>query len=273
MVGFTKFALLATAVAGLQLAGTSAQTISSQCQSSLASLLTSSDATCLNAQALLGLATTTNNASVVPTLNTWLTGLCAKPACSNQTLSAVVSNLTSGCSTELSSLGLGSIDASELTALVETAYPTVRKVACLADTKQNNELCVTEFLTAVQGTTGNLSIANIEALGTNLVGGSSSLNLPSNVTCTDCVKAAYSIINTVFAGLVPSSVPSYFQSTCGSSFTDGSSPSDVTESASAASSSTTVTHNGVLPALRLSPAVGIAASLLVTVSSALVVLA
>ena len=55
--------------------------------------------------------------------------------------------------------------------------------------------------------------------------------------------------------------------------TDGSSPSDVTESASSSSSSTTVTPNGVVPTLRLSPVVGIAASLLVTVSSALVVLA
>ncbi len=55
--------------------------------------------------------------------------------------------------------------------------------------------------------------------------------------------------------------------------TDGSSPSDVTESANGVSSSTTVTPNGVLPALSFSPAVGIAASLLVTVSSALVVLA
>ncbi|KAM5531863.1 hypothetical protein V8D89_014493 [Ganoderma adspersum] len=273
MVGFTKFALLATAAAALQMAGTSAQNISSQCQSTLASIITSSDASCLNAQSLLGLVATTNNASVVPTINTWLTGLCAKPACTNQTISNVVQNITSGCSSDLSALGLGSIDANELTALVETAYPTVRKVFCLADTKQNNELCVTEFLTGVEGTTGNLSIANIEALGTNLASGSSSLNLPSNVTCSNCVKAAYSIVNKDFAGLVPSSVGSYFQSTCGSSFTDGSSPSDVTESASGASSSTTVTPNGVIPALRFSPVVGIAASLLVTVSSALVVLA
>ena len=90
-------------------------------------------------------------------------------------------------------------------------------------TKQNNELCVTEFLTGVEGTTGNLTLANIEALGTNLASGSS-LNLPSNVTCSNCVKAAYSIVNKDFAGLVPSGVSSYFQSTCGSSFTGKCSP-------------------------------------------------
>lgn len=86
-------------------------------------------------------------------------------------------------------------------------------------TKQNNELCVTEFLTGVQGTTGNLSMANIEAFGTNLVNGGSLPNLPSNVTCSNCVKAAYTIVNKDFAGLVPSSVGSYFQNTCGASFT------------------------------------------------------
>ena len=109
------------------------QSISSQCQSTLASIITSSDASCLNAQSLLGLVATTNNASVVPTINTWLTGLCAKPACTNQTISNVVQNLTSGCSSDLSALGLGSIDANELTALVESAYPTIRKVFCLAE--------------------------------------------------------------------------------------------------------------------------------------------
>ena len=87
----------------------------------------------MNAQSLLGLVATTNNASVVPTINTWLTGLCAKPACTNQTISNVVQNLTSGCSSDLSALGLGSIDANELTALVESAYPTIRKVFCLAE--------------------------------------------------------------------------------------------------------------------------------------------
>ncbi|KAI1796355.1 hypothetical protein LXA43DRAFT_615686 [Ganoderma leucocontextum] len=273
MFGSTKFALLATAVAGLQLAGTSAQSISSQCQSTLASILTSSDASCLNAQSLLGLAAASGNTSVVPTINTWLTGLCAKPACTNQTISALVQNVTSGCQSELSSLGLSGIDASELTALVESAYPTVRKVACLSDTKQNNELCVTEFLTGVEGTTGNLSVANIEALVTNFGTSGSLPNLSSNVTCSNCVKAAYTIVSTDFAGILPSSVGSYFQNTCGASFTNGSSPSDVTESASSATSSTTVTSNGALPAVGFAPVVGIAASILVAASSALVVLA
>ncbi len=78
---------------------------------------------------------------------------------------------------------------------------------------------MTEFLTGVEGTTGNLSLANIEAIGTNLMSGSSIPNLPTNVTCSNCVKAAYSIVNKDFAGLVPSSVGSYFQNTCGASFT------------------------------------------------------
>lgn len=110
--------------------------LSSQCQDTLAALVTSSDASCLNAQALVGLIASSSssaNTSIVSPINTWATGLCSRAACSNDTLATVVSNVTSGCSSDLESLGLSNIDSGELTQLVQTAYPSVRQILCLAE--------------------------------------------------------------------------------------------------------------------------------------------
>lgn len=106
--------------------------ISQSCQSTLAQLVTSSETTCLNAGSLVGLVVSTQNTSVVSTVNSWLTGLCSQTACSNQTLADVVSNVTSGCQSDLQSAGIQA-SASELTSLVQQYYPTARKAACLAE--------------------------------------------------------------------------------------------------------------------------------------------
>jgi hypothetical protein len=45
-----------------------------------------------------------------------------------------------------------------------------------------------------------------------------SASIPSNITCTDCVKAAYNVINTDQPGLLPSEVNSTLQQECGASF-------------------------------------------------------
>ena len=112
------------------------RSLSSGCQSTLTSLATSSDASCLNVGGLLSLvsaASSSTNASVVSSVDSWAKGMCSRAACSNDTLANLVSNVTSGCSSDLSSLGLGSVDASELTSIVQMVYPTVRDVLCLAE--------------------------------------------------------------------------------------------------------------------------------------------
>ncbi|KAI9066570.1 hypothetical protein FKP32DRAFT_1621942 [Trametes sanguinea] len=278
-MSFRKVIALATVVAGLQMAGTSAQSISSQCQSTLASIVGSSDASCLNAQSLVGLvvsSSTSSNSSVVPTINSWLTGLCSRPACTNSTLASVVQNVTSGCSSELSALGLSNVNADELTTLVQTAYPTVRQVACLGDTSNNNALCVTETLNNLEPYTGTLTVANIESLASQIVSGSVP-NVPSNVTCTDCTKAAYNLVQQNFGDLI-SGFSGDVNSTCGASFTDGSQPSSVTQlatdSTQSASQSSTANGAGVLSApIGFGPFVGLAASSLLTAASAVFVLA
>ncbi|RPD63847.1 hypothetical protein L227DRAFT_572288 [Lentinus tigrinus ALCF2SS1-6] len=277
MPAFRTFALAAAAVA-VQLAGTTAQSfsLSSQCQDTLAALVTSSETSCLNAQALVGLVASSSssaNTSLVSPINTWATGFCGKAVCSNDTLANVVSNVTSGCSSDLESLGLSNIDSGELTSLVQTAYPTFRQVVCLADTNNSNALCLTETLNNLEPYTGQLTITNLESYASTIMAGGSIPNIPSNVTCTDCVKAAYSLISQSFGDLIPSGVSSNLSSTCGSSFVDGSQPSTVTQLASNSGSSTTVTPNGAAPSFSSAPVFGIVASSLLAVSSAFALLA
>lgn len=105
--------------------------ISSQCQSTLLTIAGSPEADCLNLGGLLPVITAGANSSLVQPINSWLSATCAQDACSNQTLSDVVANLTSGCSSDLSSLGLDSSDEGSVVSLVQQVYPIVREVACL----------------------------------------------------------------------------------------------------------------------------------------------
>lgn len=107
--------------------------LSSQCQSTLATLVLSPQASCLNAQALVGLLLSGSNTSVVGPINNWLTGLCAQPACSNDSLAAIIGNVTSGCPDEIQALGFSTSDAGEITTLVESMYPALRQIGCLEE--------------------------------------------------------------------------------------------------------------------------------------------
>ncbi|OJT09268.1 hypothetical protein TRAPUB_14265 [Trametes pubescens] len=277
-MSFRKIAVAAALVAGLQMSGSSAQSLSTQCQAALATIVGNSDASCLNAQALIGLVVSTSsttNTSIVPTVNSWLTGMCSRPACTNATLATVVSTVTSGCSTELGELGLSDVDSSSLTALVQSAYPTVRQVACLGDTSSNNTLCVTETLNNLEPYTGTLTVSNIEAVASQIVAGTVP-NVPSNVTCTDCTKAAFNLVEQNFNGLL-SGFSSDVSTTCGSSFIDGTQPASVTQLASNSTASAAATSNaaaGMFTAqFGFAPLAGVAVSALVTLTSAFFVLA
>ncbi|KAL6308236.1 hypothetical protein BKA93DRAFT_605797 [Sparassis latifolia] len=224
------------AVAGAQLVA--AQSLSSQCQSTLASLVTSSDANCLDLSSLAGLIVTNSNTSVIGPVNNWLTGLCAQPACNNATLTALVGNVTSGCSSDLQSLGLSSSQIAQLPSVVQEFYPTVRKILCLSDTSNNNTLCATETLTNIQPYTGTLTPSNIKSLISQIAQGSIP-NVPSNVTCTDCTQAAFDVFNEAFPNLVTSGVNGTISNECGASFLSSPQPATVSQTASNEVSSST----------------------------------
>lgn len=246
MFSFKHASILAVIAAGVGLV--SSQTLTSQCQATLTQIVLSSNAQCLNGQALVAVVTAGSSTSLVGPINNWLTGLCAQPACTNDTLSTIVSNVTSNCPTELSSLGLGNATASEITSVVEQAYPTVRKVLCLADTSSNNTLCVTELLTNLQNSVGTLTSTNIESL-VNQINQGNLPNVSSTVLCTDCDKEAYNIIKNDYPDLVSTQVVSEVSTECGATFVDGADPSAVSQSAnpSTASPVSAVGSNDALP--------------------------
>ena len=94
----------------------------------------------------------------------------------------------------------------------------------MRSTSNSNTLCITETLNNLQPYTGDLTITNLESYVSAIMSGGSIPNIPSNVTCTDCVKASYSIVSQSFGDLIPSSVSSDLSSTCGSSFVGESTP-------------------------------------------------
>lgn len=238
-----------------------AQSISSQCSSTLVSVAGSPDSSCLNPNGIVQIALTSSNSSVIPAVDSWLTGLCALGPCSNSSLDAVFTNITGGCSSELASLGLNTNGSTNLTLYLEEAYPTLRQVWCLKDTSVN-ELCVTEELTGVQNTTGTLTINNLITVVGEIISGSSSI--PQSVACSNCSKAAYTIADTNFPALVSNST-STVQSTCGSSFTDGQMPSGIEETASNSSSSSSGSTGGAVSLSVNSLSMGV--TMLVVVSS------
>jgi len=107
--------------------------VSAQCQSSLTNIVASPDAQCLNAAGSVPVLLGGSDASVIGPINTWLTGMCPKDACSNQTLAAFVNNITRGCSSDFSSLGLSDDNIPSITNSVQRYYPTVRQILCLKE--------------------------------------------------------------------------------------------------------------------------------------------
>ncbi|KAJ4483284.1 hypothetical protein J3R30DRAFT_1757052 [Lentinula aciculospora] len=246
--------------------GVSAQSstgLSSQCTSALAQIATNSTSACLSPSSLIPILTASGNTSIIPSVDSWLNNVCGVAPCSNDTLSAIVTNVTSGCGTELSALGFSSTDTATLISTVQEFYPTVRQVACLEDGNTN---CVTETLTNLQDVVGNLTLTSIAGL----VASGSNTSIPSNVTCSNCVKAAYNTVNTAFPDLLGSE-SSTLQDQCGASFTDGSSPSGIVESASNSSTSSG-SNSGVAVALISANALlGLGASFLLILGSAFLV--
>ncbi|KAK0454927.1 hypothetical protein EV421DRAFT_462675 [Armillaria borealis] len=168
------------------------------------------------------------NTSIVDPVNTWVSNVCSVGPCSNDTVAAVVGNLTSGCSTELATIGLNTSETDQNIVTAQEAYPTVRRILCLQD---SDTYCVTETLRGIESSVGTLSVNRI----VSFLGGQASFSsLPSNVTCSNCTKAAYNILQEAYPALVNNGTES-IQSQCGEAFTDGSSPSGITETAQGAS--------------------------------------
>ncbi|KAF7315553.1 hypothetical protein MIND_00070600 [Mycena indigotica] len=186
-----------TAISLVAAAGVvTAQSLSTNCQNALKGVLASPDALCLNPSALLSFFVP--NTSVPVTINKWLdgpTGLCASGFCSNETLAAVVANVTNGCASDLGSVGASSATAASITQVVQQVYPTVRQIACLKD-NASNQLCVTETLKNLEDVAGTLSLndLNFASLFTTV---QKVIMGAANLACTNCTKAAFALASQI----------------------------------------------------------------------------
>ncbi|KAF9066149.1 hypothetical protein BDP27DRAFT_1050422 [Rhodocollybia butyracea] len=240
MLGHMKKAFILTAAAAS--AGlfprVHSLTLSSGCQTSLESLLTSPDAACLNPTGLISSIIGGSSGSIPTTVNSWLTGVCSSGACTNQSIANVVTNLTDGCSTELSSLGISvSSVQSDIISVAQAVYPTIRQIACLQD-DTSNQLCAVQALNNLSSVVGQLNVSDITFL--NLFTDAQALfaNGVQNIACSDCMKESFSIAKTNFPSIVSDAEPEA-QALCGASFLDGNLPSTVSQTANEAVFSST----------------------------------
>ena len=109
------------------------RSLSTQCITAFGGIAANQEAAaCLSTGSLVTALGAGTSGSLVPTINSWLTGVCGSPACSNETLAAVVQNVTAGCGAELGLAGDSTIVPSIVT-VIQQYYPTARKVFCLKE--------------------------------------------------------------------------------------------------------------------------------------------
>jgi len=240
MTGFRAQFLVLVAAAGLAASQSlSSLGLSQQCQDTLSNALANPNLSqCLNIFNAINIFETTANSSIIQPVDTWLEGVCAAQPCSNDTLSQAAQNITTGCQTDLSNVGISSDEAQSFVSSVLPLYPTIRKVACLAD-NSNHSLCVTEVLTDLQNAIGTLSINNIVSTVEGIINGTSSgISVPKSVTCNDCTEAAWAIIKQdVPQAASDTQLTGAIASQCGSDFVNASQPTDIVESSGSASAS------------------------------------
>ncbi|KAF7790386.1 hypothetical protein EIP86_001341 [Pleurotus ostreatoroseus] len=122
------------------------------------------------------------------------------------------------------------------------------------------------MLTELQAAQGTITTASLETLLQELLA-ESAPDVPTSVTCSDCSKEMFIVMEQGFPGLLGASASSDLSQTCGANFTDGSAPSDVRQTAndstSSADSTSSSSTSGDLPVFDVSAA-GVTLSTLLT---------
>ncbi|KAF8515441.1 hypothetical protein JB92DRAFT_2914788 [Gautieria morchelliformis] len=213
------------------------------CQSTLLNVSSNSEASsCLNVPGLAAILTLPANSSVVPSLNTWLQGMCRASPCSNATINAITTNITNGCQSDISNTGIGQSTLQTIIQDVPRFYPTIRSIACLK-TASNDTLCASSTLLDVESFVGQpLSAENAMDAISQIAGHATSL--PANLTCTGCTQAAFDTFQADEAMLAANpAVQSVISQQCGANFLTASQPSDVVEGTASAAPTGVVGQN------------------------------
>jgi len=224
---FARSLFIASAIGG---ALAQISNVSTQCQSTIITVAANPKASCLNPSALLQVFLQGGSNSVVTPVDTWLKGLCALGPCSNDDIASIVTNVTTGCASDLQPI-LGDAQPGSLTPLVQEIYPTVRKGVCLVDTSKNNQLCVTQTLSSIETVTGTLTINKLINLVSAIVNGQAD-SLNGVNLCTACVKQIYNVAKNDFPTIFgQGDIASDVQTSCGASFVDGASDPNIVQTA------------------------------------------
>ena len=107
--------------------------ISSGCISTLTTIALSPSGDCLNIAGLVSLATLSSTSSIIPPIDSWLTGLCEETSpskCSDSTLRDLGTQITNSCGSDLTNLGLPSSTVSQLPDLLPKYYPVGVEALC-----------------------------------------------------------------------------------------------------------------------------------------------
>ncbi|CAE6534606.1 unnamed protein product [Rhizoctonia solani] len=227
---FTTVLVVAAATVGAS--AQSLSSLSASCQAAGAAVLTGPAGTCLGVAGLVNVAMTNSSQSLVTPINSWLTSTCSQPACTNATIESALTNITNGCQSDLNSAGITSGTWTDISDYVKEWYPVGRQVACL---KEGNDLCVTKTLQAIENWVGQpLSKSTIQTVIPKLI--STGTDVPTNLTCTDCTHAAYSLIRPHLSESQRGTWDNYVNGQCGSNsgYTDGTTPAGIVQSANAA---------------------------------------
>jgi len=207
--------------------------LSGGCRSAVVQVISNPNAAdCLAGSSLLSFIG--SSGSIVSPIDNWISNMCKSKACDNSTLAGAVKNITNGCATDFKITS----DVDTLTSTVQEVYPSVRKILCL---KEGNNSCITQFLSNIQDIVGTISLSNV----LNLVGSVSASDFPPNITCTNCNKAIYNVVNQSIPSVSTILTPP-LKSECGASFIDGASTADVTASASNSIESSTSSASSIV---------------------------
>jgi len=224
---FVRSFLIASAICG---ALAQISNISTQCQNTVLAVAANPKAECLNPGGLLQVFLQGTSKSIVTSVDTWLKGLCALGPCSNDEIAFIVTNVTTGCASDLQPV-LGDAQPGAITPLVQQIYPTVRKGACLADASKNNQLCITQTLSSVETVTGPVTIGRLLDIVPAIATGETS-SLGGVDLCTPCVKQIYNVAKDDFPAIFgEGDVASNVKANCGASFVDGASDPNIVQTA------------------------------------------
>lgn len=159
---------------------------------------------------------------------------CQESPCTKAIIKAFLSNITTGCASDLSAAGITPDVVPAIKKYAEY-YDLARQVLCIKEyaspsipsfRRANSSMsssntmfkfCIVDILRGVESYTGEpLNVHTFHAAVSAL--GASGANLPKNLICTACVQASYNLVRPYLKEGGSRSWDDYFDQQCGPSF-------------------------------------------------------